>query len=515
MRVSAVVAMTAVKRGIGAGGDLPWGRRLKGDLKFFQELTTRGPGAVAPAEQRDANANANGNVNAVLMGRKTWESVPVKFRPLPNRVNVVLSRTMKPEDVPAGVMLHRSLEDAVRALRESPNPPQHVFVVGGAEIYAAALEAGIVDDVYVTEVKQEFESCDAFFPPIPAESFEGPMPVPGFEGDRTDDGISYAFTLYRRKGASGESPTKRARAATTTPSIPTQLTTPPKHEELQYLDLVREILDNGVVKSDRTGVGTKSVFGRMMRFSLRDGTIPLLTTKRVFWKGVAVELLWFISGDTSAKTLQEQGVKIWDGNSTREYLDSIGLKDREVGDLGPVYGFQWRHFGAEYKTMHDDYKGKGVDQLAQLVDDIKRNPDSRRHIMSAWNPLALPQMALPPCHVMSQFYVANGELSCQMYQRSADMGLGVPFNIASYALLTHLLAKVCGLKPGEYVHVIGDAHVYRNHEDALREQLTREPRPFPKLVIADRQQAIDSFTFDDLQVVGYDPHKAVKMDMAV
>jgi thymidylate synthase len=287
------------------------------------------------------------------------------------------------------------------------------------------------------------------------------------------------------------------------------------HPEQQYLDLVREILSTGISKQDRTGVGTKSVFGRTMRFSLRDGVLPLFTTKRVFWRGVALELLWFLSGDTSAKTLQTQGVNIWDGNSSREYLDSLGLKDREVGDLGPVYGFQWRHFGAEYGTMHDDYKGKGVDQIAEIVKQLRTNPDSRRIVLSAWNPTALPEMALPPCHVMCQFYVSNKELSCQMYQRSADMGLGVPFNVASYALLTHILAFVCDLRPGEFVHVIGDAHVYTNHEEALLEQLKREPRPFPKLIIKTATKDIDAVKFEDLELVDYDPHGPIKMQMAV
>ena len=208
-------------------------------------------------------------------------------------------------------------------------------------------------------------------------------------------------------------------------------------------------------------------------------------------------------------------IHIWDGNGSREFLDSRGLSHREVGDLGPVYGFQWRHFGAQYGTMHDNYEGKGVDQLAELVKTIKTNPDSRRMILSAWNPSALPEMALPPCHLLSQFYVANGELSCQMYQRSADMGLGVPFNIASYALLTHMLAKCCNLKPGDFIHVIGDCHVYLNHETALREQLLREPRPFPKIVFKTDNCDIDKFQFQDFDIVDYNPHKAIKMEMAV
>jgi dihydrofolate reductase / thymidylate synthase len=221
---------------------------------------------------------------------------------------------------------------------------------------------------------------------------------------------------------------------------------PGAHPEQQYLAIIKDILTSGVFRSDRTGVGTLSKFGVQMRFSLRDSTLPLLTTKRVFWRGVAEELLWFISGDTNAKTLQDKDIHIWDGNGSREFLDKCGLAHREVGDLGPVYGFQWRHFGAKYDTMHASYDGLGVDQLAQVVDKLKHNPTDRRIILSAWNPAALPEMALPPCHMFAQFYVSHGELSCQMYQRSADMGLGVPFNIASYALLTYLLAKVTGLK---------------------------------------------------------------------
>lgn len=218
-----------------------------------------------------------------------------------------------------------------------------------------------------------------------------------------------------------------------------------EHDEKQYLDLIRRIIATGNRRGDRTGVGTLSIFGAQMRFNLRNG-FPLLTTKRVFWRAVAEELLWFIRGSTNAKDLQEKNIHIWDGNSTREFFDSMGFTDREEGDLGPVYGFQWRHFGAEYKTCHDDYSGQGIDQLEEIINTIRTRPYDRRIIMSAWNAVDLPKMALPPCHCLVQFYVANGELSCQLYQRSADMGLGVPFNIASYALLTYMIAHITGLK---------------------------------------------------------------------
>lgn len=288
----------------------------------------------------------------------------------------------------------------------------------------------------------------------------------------------------------------------------------PPHEERQYLDLVRDVIENGVARPDRTGTGTLSKFGASMRFDLRT-RFPLLTTKRVFWRGVAEELLWFVSGATDARKLKDKGIRIWDGNGSREFLDSVGLAGREEMDLGPIYGFQWRHFGAKYGTMHDDYRGKGVDQLAGLIHAIKTDPTSRRMVLTAWNPADLWQMALPPCHMLCQFYVANGELSCQLYQRSCDLGLGVPFNIASYALLTRLVAQACGLGAGDLVVAMGDAHVYANHVEPLLRQLENEPREFPVLRINPAKTDIDSFEFADLELVGYDPHKAIRMEMAV
>ncbi|CAM1506750.1 Fc.00g063910.m01.CDS01 [Cosmosporella sp. VM-42] len=308
------------------------------------------------------------------------------------------------------------------------------------------------------------------------------------------------------------------------------------HEEYQYLDLVREILDQGERRPDRTGTGTYSIFApRPLKFSLnKNGTpiLPLLTTKRVFTRAVVAELLWFVEGSTSSVSLSEAGVKIWDGNGSRDFLDNLGLTHREVGDLGPVYGFQWRHFGADYVDAKTDYTGQGVDQLADIIHKLKTNPYDRRLILSAWNPKDLRSMVLPPCHMFAQFYVSyprqnrkelldeenkpKGHLHCQLYQRSCDMGLGVPFNIASYALLTHMLAHVCELVPGSLTHVMGDAHVYVDHVDALNTQLEREPREFPELEIAREEGgSIDGWKAEDFIIKGYDPHKTIAMKMSV
>ncbi|KAF8678374.1 Thymidylate synthase [Rhizoctonia solani] len=298
------------------------------------------------------------------------------------------------------------------------------------------------------------------------------------------------------------------------------------HDEYQYLTLIRDVMNTGATRPDRTGTGTISIFAPpSLRFSLTDNVLPLLTTKRVFLRGVIEELLWFVRGDTNAGTLAEKDVHIWDGNGSRAFLDSRGLSHRKEGDLGPVYGFQWRHFGAQYIDAWADYKGKGVDQLAEVIRKIKDDPTDRRIIMSAWNPADLSLMALPPCHMFCQFYVhladpaspnAKNGLSCIMYQRSADLGLGIPFNIASYALLTHMIARVTNTEPRELIMQLGDAHVYRDHVDALKIQLEREPRPFPTLRWADRDvPTIDDFVSEDFIVEGYKPHGKIEMKMSV
>ena len=262
----------------------------------------------------------------------------------------------------------------------------------------------------------------------------------------------------------------------------------------QYIDLLRHIRANGVLKSDRTGTGTQSVFGYQMRFNLEEG-FPLLTTKKVHLKSIIYELLWFISGNTNVRYLQDHGVTIWD-----EWAD-------EEGNLGPVYGHQWRSWEAR--------DGRVIDQLSQVIDLIQHHPDSRRILVTAWNPADVEKMALPPCHCLFQFYVAEGKLSCQLYQRSADVFLGVPFNIASYALLTLMIAQVTGLRPGEFIHTTGDTHIYTNHFDQVALQLSREPRPLPKMHLKPEVKSIFDFQYEDFTLEGYDPWPAIKAPVAV
>ena len=262
----------------------------------------------------------------------------------------------------------------------------------------------------------------------------------------------------------------------------------------QYLDLMRRVMEEGARRGDRTGTGTISVFGHQMRFDLSEG-FPLVTTKRLHVKSIIHELLWFLRGDTNIAYLQQQGVSIWD-----DWAD-------ENGDLGPVYGYQWRSWPSP--------DGKAIDQIAQLVDGINSNPNSRRHIVSAWNPADVEDMALPPCHCLFQFYVAGDRLSCQLYQRSADIFLGVPFNIASYALLTHMVAHVTGLRVGDFVHTFGDAHLYLNHLEQAEAQLAREPLPLPKLVVKSERRDIGSFEYDDFELIGYEAHPHIAAPIAV
>lgn len=542
-----VVAVTK-NWGIGLRGGLPF--ELPGDMAYFKKLTSQ--------------ASSTKVRNVVIMGRTTYLSIPEKFRPLKGRLNIVLtsnpptatpaaaasseqdenqaptpanlitaqqqgsqkqqgagSKQQQQQHLPspsANLMYATSLESAMALIEQEgvSETIDTVFVIGGGQVYKEAVDSERCSAIHVTHVEAEPE-CDTFFPDITAAG--SPWRVWSSARPRRDNDTRYQFVVYTREAPAGPSTStaagSRGRQVDTVGAAPVL---PPgiasQHDEHQYLALVKELIEEGCPRSDRTGTGTLSKFGTQQRYDLRH-SFPLLTTKRVFWKGVLEELLWFIRGSTNATELQNKGVHIWDGNSSRAFLDAQGLGHREEGDLGPVYGFQWRHFGATYTDMHADYSGQGVDQLAELIGRIKSNPYDRRHILTAWNPAALRDMALPPCHLLAQFYVCDGELSCQLYQRSADVGLGVPFNIASYALLTYMVAQVCDLRPGEFVHTSGDAHVYTNHVEPLKQQLLNTPRHFPRLVLNPSKKSIDDFVFEDFELVGYSPHKTIKMQMAV
>ncbi|KAL3682689.1 hypothetical protein R1sor_000711 [Riccia sorocarpa] len=510
MRSYQIVVAALRNLGIGKDGQLPW--KLPADMRFFADVTKQ--------------TRSSSKRNAVVMGRLTWDSLPVKFRPLKGRLNVILSRTLKEEGLGDSTLVCRSVDSALTLLAnpQYASDIETVFIIGGGEILRETMSAPLCDAIHWTEVAADVE-CDTFCPPVDKSIF-----TPWYASTpAVENNLRYSWITYVRRGSSlkngGIQPQKSANGIVgcngdtkpkevrdMVPLLPPLIL--PRHEEYQYLNLIRDILQNGAVKGDRTNTGTISKFGCQMRFNLRE-SFPLLTTKRVHWRGVVEELLWFISGSTNAKVLQDKDVHIWDGNSTKEYLNSIGLTEREEGDLGPIYGFQWRHFGAKYTDMHANYSGQGFDQLADVIHKIRTNPNDRRIVLSAWNPADLQLMALPPCHMFAQFYVANGELSCQMYQRSCDMGLGVPYNIASYSLLTYMIAHVCDLVPGDFIHVLGDAHVYLNHVEPLEQQLKNTPKPFPVLKIKSAKTDIDSFTADDFELVGYQSCGRIPMKMAV
>ncbi|KAK2966011.1 hypothetical protein RJ640_017089 [Escallonia rubra] len=469
-RTYQVVVAATRNMGIGKDGKLPW--RLPSDLKFFKDVTM--------------TTSDLARKNAVIMGRKTWESIPLEHRPLPGRLNVVLTRSGSFDIATAeNVVICGSMISALELLAASPYclSIEKVFVIGGGQVLREALNAPGCNAIHVTEIESDVD-CDTFIPALDISSFQ-----PWYSSlPSVENNIRYCFTTYVRVRNSTVEPPSLTNGPTSDSNsdvvkfdvkkfsfLPKMIFE--KHEEHMYLRLVQDIISNGAYKDDRTGTGTLSKFG--------------------------------------CQCFGEEFLKSFCGSSVVPQMLSIGLVDREEGDLGPVYGFQWRHFGARYNGMYADYTGQGFDQLLDVIEKIKNNPDDRRIILSAWNPSDLKLMALPPCHMFAQFYVAKGELSCQMYQRSADMGLGVPFNVASYALLTCMVAHVCDLVPGDFIHVIGDAHVYRTHVRPLQDQLQKLPKPFPILKINPQKKDIDSFVAADFELIGYDPHQKIEMKMAV
>ena len=451
-----------INNGIGKENKLPW--KIKEDLKYFRKVTTR---TDFPTQK-----------NIVIMGWNTWESIG---KPLKNRINIVISRNHELEEREDLYQI-KNIDDIYKLL-DSFTDIYEIFVIGGSQIYKHFLPH--VDKIYLTKIYHKYQ-CDTHFQLPNLKLIKGSKQIK-VEDTENNVSVYISFNIYKNH----------------------------KLEEYQYLNLVKNILMNGCSKSDRTGIGTLSLFGTRLIFSLQNNNIPLLTTKKVYWRGVVEELLWFIRGCTNSKELEEKKINIWKGNSSKEFLKSRNLGYLDEGDIGAGYGFQWRHSGAEYIDCNTNYKGKGVDQLQNCIDLIKNNSKSRRIILSSWNPKDLDKMCLPPCHCLVQFYVENRKLSCQMYQRSADIGLGVPFNIASYSLLTHMIAHICDLEVDKFIHIMGDTHIYLNHTKALEEQITRTPKKFPKLQIKRKVKNIEDFKYEDFKLTNYKPLPVIKMKMAI
>ena len=466
--------------GIGKNDTIPW--HSSTDMNYFRSIT-----------QGTHNLK-----NVLVMGRCTFESIGSKSLQK-NRLTVVLTHdkvTSHENDIVYynGSLNPVDLKDFILASFPAICIGT-VFYCGGQTVYEQALVyASLFESFLVTKFDMQVDGCDRYFDLSALEKKCSLCKSSYFEGSNEPSGT---FMKY-------------------VPLAMNVIASDCNVEEVQYLKLCKRILLEGEKRDDRTGVGTYSLFGQRLEFSLGGGVLPCLTSKKLAMSAVIKELLWFISGSTNSKTLEDNGVKIWTGNTSREFLDNRGLTDLQEGDIGAGYGFQWRHFGAEYKGMQECYDGQGIDQLAEIVNLIKNDPFSRRIILTAWNPAALSRMALPPCHMMAQFYVSSkGELSCQMYQRSCDVFLGIPFNIMSYALLTHMIAQVCGLRASKLTMCLGDTHIYQNHLDQVLTQLKNIPYAFPTVELSKSVKSIFDFSFEDIKINNYESHKAIRAPMAV
>lgn len=484
-----IIAAITRDYGLGYKNNLPW-HKFPLDMKWFREQTTN---------------------QTVIMGSKTWKSMDSK--PLPNRHNIVLTRSAPPLGADPNVTFTSSL-DAALAKISTPK----TFVIGGSDIYRQAINHPDCESLLITHVDMKVPA-DVFFPDITADQFSvSKVHKRGNKGKVTRvnmvGGYNVAEPLTEPVLTENEVPYEIIEYVRSQPYSHPSTT---YVGEAGYLKALNDIIEHGELRHDRTGVGTKALFGLQFRYNLEHG-FPLLTTKKMFTRGIFGELLWFLNGQTDVSILREQGIHIWDGNSTRQFLDSRGLNELAEWDIGPSYGFQFRHAGATYQTAQTDYSQQPrYDQVEYVINELKTNPHGRRAIINLWNPSDLGKMALPPCLFLYQFWVSEGKyLHCSLYQRSGDMGLGVPFNIASASTLMTILGKLTGLQPRELVHHIGDAHIYSDHIEPLKRQITRIPRPFPILKVQDRdQKRVEDFKLEDFQVEGYQPYPGIKMEMAV
>tara|TARA_B100000902_G_C27274197_1_gene897923 strand:+ start:283 stop:1728 length:1446 start_codon:yes stop_codon:yes gene_type:complete len=452
------------------------------DLKQFYKITT--------------DSYPEGDQNILIMGYKTWLSIPDNVKPFRKRFTIVLSREHTIEETDELKCFH-SLESSFEWIQE--NKKGRVFVIGGEGIYQECISKypTNLNCVYLTRFKHHYLCKGVEARRLPYQTLtnqelmyesvskESPCIInaPNMNEEKT---MEHSLFIYQNKNQVNRG-------------------------EYQYLTLLKNILENGDLIEGRNG-NVLSTFGERMVFDLEKG-FPLLTTKKMGYKTILRELLWFIKGSTNNKELNDKNVHIWDQNASQEFLESRGLTYEE-GDLGPVYGFQWRHFGAKYKDCNTDYTNQGVDQVQYVIDTIRNDPSSRRIVMSAWNPSDLHKMALPPCHVMCQFYVNKDKIDCQLYQRSGDMFLGVPFNIVSYSFLLCIICKITGYTPGRFIHILGDAHIYENHIQKVEEQLKRIPTQFPTLEISDELKNINDIQEDYFILNKYRSYSKINAPMS-
>ena len=466
-----IVAAVSKNNGIGYDGQLPW--LIPQDMQHFYR-TTAGNGR---------------EMNAVIMGIRTFETLT---QPLPDRINIVLTsnKTVATNDVDAPlVFFAHSFDQTLQICVDTL--VRKVFVIGGQDLYQEAVKHPHCKSVIITRIQEDY-LCDRYWQ---------------FPSRETKDLFILTASSDMRGFCHKKHKDVNMVIEEWTPFIS-------NHEEQKYLNLLREILDYGLVKDTRTGLQTKSVFGRQLRFDLKNG-FPLMTTKSVPLRVVFEELMWFIRGETDVDKLKAKNVHIWDDNTSRATLDKMGLVDMEEGTLRYGYGFQWRHFGEEYRTKHEEYKG--FDQIGEVIRQLKTDRDSRRIVLTAWNPSQIRESVLPPCHVMYIFNVCQNKLSTMLVMRSSDTPLGLPFNIASTAMLTHILAHICGLEVGEVVASLGDCHIYENQEDGVRELLTRFPFKFPevKIVNFDSDRNIESLEWENIELKNYNCHPKIVIPMAV
>ena len=448
--------------GIGKDGYVPW--NCPEDMRMFKQMTTG---------------------KTLIIGKNTWNQMGdiIRRRIHIERRIIVISRTPDEVCIPHVMKNFIICDGYESAVETALTYEEDIFIVGGSMVYEQALEDERVKNCLVTHINGTF-NCDVYVKFLREHLRKNWKTTTNIYLDNDD---SVLFTIYIRE-----------------------------HQENQYINILKDIMMSGVDLPDRTGVGIKSVFGRHMRFDCSK-RFPLLTTKKMFVKGIVEELLWFIKGSTDSIELEDKGVKIWKGNTSREYLDSIGFHDRQEGDIGPGYGHQWRFWNAPYTDCKADYTGKGIDQLKNCIDSILKEKSKgvhdRRNLMIAWNPGQIDEMSLPPCHILVQFYLCGNDLSLQMYQRSADMFLGVPFNIASYALLLNMVAAHTDCFPKDLIMSFGDCHIYSNHLDAVDLQLSNYPKTFPVLKL--RKSNIFEIESSDIVFEGYESHGPIKAPMAV